>query len=208
MSCFLVLVLPLYLGLVWVLTRLLCRDAAHRKSHVVAAAVALALAVLVGSLGVPYADNPNDQVGLLIALGLLAVGPILFGRLGRRARIVLGLAVLAAFTEPVVRVEYLTWRHGETLRRAFLADNPEAGDERLFSVLAHSRKHAEVLRVETNKTAYLMRFERPVDGSWRVNPASYPPQLLLWYDGNSDTYHCPYPTSVLLILHGVGAWCG
>jgi hypothetical protein len=203
-----VLLAPLYVGLVWIASRLLCRDRARAESHAWAAAVALALAGFIVSFGVPHADNSRDKVGLPVALGLLVVGPLLLPRFGMRARLGLGLVVLGLFTEPLVRAEYLTWRHGQALRQAVAAEDPRKREDRLFSVLAHSRSRATVLRVEGNKTGYLLDFETDGGGTWRLNPGSYPPQALLWYDGNSGWYDCPYPTSVLLILHGAGAWRG
>src|SRR5262245_20534800 len=153
-----VLLLPFYLGLVWVLSRVFCRDAAHRKTHLVAAAAALALAVLVVSFGVPYAHNPQDRVGIPPALALLAIGPVLLPRLGPRARAGTALVLMVAYVEPVVRAEFLTWRHGQTLREAVAREHSESGSDRLFSVLAWSPSHARAVRVEKDKTAYLIRF--------------------------------------------------
>ena len=33
-------------------------------------------------------------------------------------------------------------------------------------------------------------------------------RCLLWYKGNSGQYNWPYPTSILLIAHRTGEWCG
>lgn len=207
MLCLFFIAMPFYLGLVWVLSRLLCRDPGHRKSHVEVAAVGLVLAFLVVSLGVPYADSPKDRVGLSVALGLLVLAPIVVPRLGVRAQLCLGAAAIAAFAEPWIRAEYLTVRHGPTLRHA-LAQEHGADDERLFSVLSYSQGRAKVLHVARNGEGSLLRFQTDANGSWHVEPGSYPPQQLLWYHGNSGDYNCPYPTSVLLLVHSVGEWCG
>jgi hypothetical protein len=207
MLCVLIPAGPLYLGLVWLLSRLLCRNVAHRKAHVAAAAIALGVAALIASLGVPYVPNAQDRVGAPLAMGLLALGPILFPRLGRRTRIGVVIAAVLAFTEPVVRVEYLTWRDGQALRAALLREHPDAGLERIFSVFSRSQERAAVLRVECNDTAYIVDFETDAKGLWRVASASYPPQQLLWYHGNSGWYDYPYPTAVLLITHRSAASC-
>jgi hypothetical protein len=209
MSLLLVLLTLPYFGVVALLGRLFCRDAAHRKSHVVAAAVAFGLAILVAGCGVPYADNPGDRVGAPLAVATLVLGPAVFPRLGRRGRIAASVIVLAAFVEPVVRVEYLTWLRGPALQAALASEHPETrGEERVFSVLSLSSGHAEVFRVDGKGQGYRVHFERTSDGAWYVRPGSYPPQALLWYDGNSGSYNCPYPTSVLLLLHDRGTWCG
>jgi hypothetical protein len=196
-----------YFGLVVLLSRWLCPHPEHRGSHLRAAGVGLALGIVIGMFGVPYVSNAQDRVGFPLALVVITLGPVVLPRLGQRSRIAVGIVLAVAFGEPVVRVEYLTWRYGPVLHEAFERVEGEAGGERLFSVLSYSRKRAAVVRVSKDKEAHWLRFEADGDDSWRVVPASYPPQQLLWYYGNSGWYDCPYPTSVLLVLHGAGAWC-
>jgi hypothetical protein len=208
MLCALLPFLSFYFGCVALLSRWLCPSVAHRKSHLYAAAIALGAAVFIGSFGVPYVNNLQDQVGLFTALGLIVTGPVLLPWLWRRrVGVILAVAVIAAFVEPVVRVEYLTWRHGRDLRQDFARVEPDSSTERLFSVFSFSDTQAEVFRV-ANGEGYFVRFEKGADGRWWVNPMSYPPQVLLWYKGNSGQYNCPYPTSILLIAHRTGEWCG
>lgn len=205
MLCFLALIAPLYLGLVWLVARFACREPAHRPSHLIAAGAAVPAAGIVGLLGVPFVDDGSDAV-LWCAIGLLAFAPAVLPLHRFRAAIVAGLAALVLYAVPFVRAERLTATLGEALRVAFAREHPGAPGARYFGVIDQDGDRVRVLRVD-EEGGYYVAFERAADGTWRVQPGAYPPQVLAWYEGSSGRTDCPYPVPLLLIARGIRSGC-
>jgi hypothetical protein len=203
MLCVLALFAPVYVGVVWLLARAFCHEPAHRATHLVAAAAALAAAAVVGTLGVPFLEEAE----LPCAFALLAIGPWLLPLRRFRAGIAAGLALVVLYAIPFARAEYLTATLGDPLRAAFSRAHPDAPSPAFFGVLTRDGGRARALRVD-EEGGYYVGFERTPDGAWRVRPGAYPPQRLAWYEGNSGSTDCPYPVPLLLIAHGVRFGCG
>ena len=198
-----VLLVPIYLAAVWAAT-FRCHDPGRRRAYLAAAGISLGLAAVVATVGVPYTRDSTRLPAVLTALALLALGPAVLPRLSRGARLALVAVLVALFAAPVVRVESLTRRHGEELQAAYDAKRRrEPTDQVLFSVLDYSPDEATVLRVEGPESTmgYLLHFRR-AEGRWDVATMDPP---VLWSDAGSAFIACPYPTSALLLLHGVSA---
>ena len=200
--CFLVFFsAPIYLAIVSITILVVCRDDARRRIYLVASTVSLVMTAVVAWIGVPYTRDSTRMPALYVGIVLLALGPFVLPRMSRGARRGLVAAAIAVFVPPVLWVEYLTFRHGGELQAAYDAKRSTAAtNQRLFSVFEYSSDEATVLRVEgTRRTmGYFLRFRRE-DGAWEFSD----PQAVLWSDAGSAFIACPYPTSVLLLLHGV-----
>lgn len=196
---------PIYLSVFWILTHFLFRDARRRRAVRMAAIISLALTAAVALLGVPYTYKSTRMPAFYAAIGILLLGPVFLPRLDRRGRWAVAGVLSLLFGLPVLRVEYLTLRHGGELREAYeVKAGPGSSDEALlFSVFDYSSEGARVLRVEGkagSTMGYFLRFRR--QGEWDVNTD---PQAVLWSDAGSAFVACPYPAAVVLLLRGVGS---